>query len=141
MLMGNFAWHRRRPVTAWLLGGLSAALLLTALRWWQVSGVWKWAPWLLAWLAGVNLVTFACYGWDKRRARLKEARPEVQRVPELALHGLALAGGSPAAFVAMRLFRHKTVKGGFRALFWVIVVAQLVLLIWAAKTLWTEPHH
>jgi uncharacterized membrane protein YsdA (DUF1294 family) len=53
-------------------------------------------------------------------------------VPEVVLHGLALAGGSPAALLAMRLFRHKTAKSGFRFVFWVIVAAQALLAAYLA---------
>jgi uncharacterized membrane protein YsdA (DUF1294 family) len=48
-------------------------------------------------------------------------------VPERVLHGLALLGGSPGAWAGMRLFRHKTVKGSFRAVFWFILAAQVAL--------------
>ena len=58
------------------------------------------------------------------------------RIPELTLHTLSAIGGSPAAFVAMAVFRHKTIKSSFRILFWSIVVLQLVLTAYVVKVLW-----
>jgi uncharacterized membrane protein YsdA (DUF1294 family) len=45
------------------------------------------------------------------------------------LHGLALAGGSLGCYAGMRAFRHKTIKGTFRIVFWVIVVLQALLVV------------
>lgn len=53
----------------------------------------------------------------------------------MVLHGLALIGGSLGAYAAMRIFRHKTVKGPFRIIFWLIVVAQIAALIWVGWSL------
>jgi len=74
------------------------------------------------WLAFINLVTAGVYWLDKRRAR-KGGR----RISERELLAWAAAGGSPAAFWAMRKFRHKTRKASFRAWFWAVVAAQLAL--------------
>ena len=82
---------------------------------------WQWA--LVVYLAGVNLVTFAMYAWDKRTA-VKNRR----RVPERSLLAAALLGGSPAAFVTGRLLRHKTVKPSFRIRFAIVVVIQFALI-------------
>ena len=59
-----------------------------------------------------------------------------RRVPEASLFTLAFLGGTLGAFVAMRLLRHKTVKPSFRIMFWLIVAAQAVLLIWIVKEKW-----
>lgn len=75
-----------------------------------------------AWLVAVNLATFCCYAYDKRIAG-----GTWWRVPEVVLHGLATAGGSPAALFAQWLLRHKTVKPAFQRVFWTIVGAQLAL--------------
>ena len=77
--------------------------------------------WGVAWLLGVNGVAFLAYGLDKHQAR--SAR---RRIPERALHVLAVAGGSFGAYCGMRWFRHKTLKGRFRLVFWIIIVAQLM---------------
>jgi uncharacterized membrane protein YsdA (DUF1294 family) len=82
---------------------------------------WGWA--LAAYLAGVNVITFAMYAWDKRAA-VRSRR----RVPERSLLAAALLGGSPAALVAGRVLRHKTVKRSFRVRFALVVVIQLALI-------------
>jgi uncharacterized membrane protein YsdA (DUF1294 family) len=89
---------------------------------------------LAVWLVGVNLTAFAYYGFDKGRAR-KGGR----RVPESVLHALAIAGGSVGAYAGMRVFRHKTVKGQFRLLFWIIVAVQVLLVAWLLWHLWWRP--
>jgi uncharacterized membrane protein YsdA (DUF1294 family) len=80
-------------------------------------------PWLAAYLAGINLATFTLYAYDKRVAGGQRLR-----VPETVLHGLAMLGGTPAAVLAQRLLRHKTVKASFRRVGWAIIVLQLALL-------------
>ncbi len=57
-------------------------------------------------------------------------------MPEAVLHGMALAGGSLGAYTAMRLFRHKTIKGRFRLVFWSIVVLQLAIIAWIIADSW-----
>ncbi len=108
------------------LAGLATLAALYALPWrWSGTHV------LLCWLLSVNLVTFAYYGYDKRCAR-----QQGRRVPESVLHGLSIAGGSHGAWAAMRTFRHKTIKGRFRFVFWSIVFLQAVLLCWLAWWYW-----
>ena len=80
---------------------------------------------LAVWLIAINLVTFAVYGADKRRARRG-----AWRVPEKTLFLLPLLGGSVGALLGMRVFRHKTkhwyVVWGVPA----ILLAQLALAVW-----------
>ena len=69
-----------------------------------------------AWIASAaaalaSAVAFVAYAIDKRAARRRGAR----RVPERALHLIALAGGWPGAWLARGLLRHKTRKAGFTA--------------------------
>ncbi len=74
-------------------------------------------------------IAFVMYGIDKRRA-IKE-RP---RISERTLHILGLLGGWPGAYLASRLFRHKTLKISFRAVFWLTVALHLTVLgygIWS----------
>jgi uncharacterized membrane protein YsdA (DUF1294 family) len=78
---------------------------------------------ILLYLVVLNAATFALYGADKRAA-IRQG----PRVPEKALHTLAALGGSPAAWFAQRHFRHKTRKGSFQAVFWLIAVLQGALL-------------
>ena len=134
----NRRWRRPRlpfrPIVGgFVLGGAAvtaaAMLLLTRHLHW---------PALLAYLAGVNLATFGAYLYDKSVARRDPAGAggRLWRVPESALHVLALAGGTVAAFAGQRLLRHKTHKQPFRARFWAIAVVQLVALsawVWHAN--------
>ncbi len=71
----------------------------------------------------VNAFTFFIYWWDKSLARKGG-----WRVSELGLLFLALIGGSPAAFLAQRKFRHKTKKLSFQIKFWLVVLAQVCWL-------------
>ena len=79
---------------------------------------------LPAYLVAINAVTLIGYGYDKLIAGTG-----MPRVPESLLHTLALLGGSPAALLAQRWFRHKTLKSSFRATFWLIVVLQILALL------------
>ncbi len=60
--------------------------------------------WLL-----LNLIAFALFGLDKRKAKGRRGR-----IPEVLLFIIALAGGSMGGLMAMSLFRHKTQKPLFR---------------------------
>lgn len=103
---------------------VSFALLLVALL--VSSAYWGLRIGLLwSYLLAINVATIAFYGHDKRRAGTSG-----RRVPEKVLHALAFAGGTPGAFVAQKLFRHKTIKGEFRRVFWVICILQLLLIAW-----------
>ena len=64
---------------------------------------------LVYYLVAINVVTFVVYGLDKWKARRGR-----WRIPEAALLWLAVLGGSPAALLAMWLFRHKTKHNKFR---------------------------
>lgn len=69
-------------------------------------------------IVALNAVAFVAYGIDKRAARRRR-----RRIPENVLHALALAGGWPGALLGQTVFRHKTVKTSFRAVFWITVIA------------------
>jgi uncharacterized membrane protein YsdA (DUF1294 family) len=107
----------------------TAAAVLALLLWLAIGRPAYLGPCLIAWLVGVTVTTFFYYGYDKRQARVGG-----RRVPELVLHLLAALGGSAGAYAGMRVFRHKTVKGRFRLLFWFIVAAQAALLAWAVRS-------
>ena len=51
----------------------------------------------------INLIAFAAYGWDKRKAR-----KGAWRIPERTLFLLAVLGGSVGAIAGVYLFHHKT---------------------------------
>lgn len=80
---------------------------------------------LAVWLIAINLVTFAVYGADKRRARRG-----AWRVPEKTLFLLPLLGGSGGALLGMRVFRHKTKHWYFVWGVPAILLAQLALAVW-----------
>lgn len=81
---------------------------------------------LLIWLGVTGVLAFALYGWDKVMAKLRR-----RRVPEAALLGCALLGGSAGALLAMTLFRHKTRKPPFRYGVPLMLCAHGVLLAFA----------
>jgi len=66
---------------------------------------------------GVSAAAFVGQWIDKRKAASGE-----WRTPEATLHLFELLGGWPGAFLAQRIFRHKTAKAGYQIVFWLIVV-------------------
>ncbi|MCP4453375.1 MAG: DUF1294 domain-containing protein [Planctomycetes bacterium] len=72
---------------------------------------------------GISLITFVQYGWDKRQARKQK-----RRIPEKRLHLLALAGGTPGAFLGQLTFRHKTRKKRFQIVFIGVVLLQMAVI-------------
>ena len=71
-------------------------------------------------LVAVNLWTMLRFRDDKQRAIAGK-----RRIPEANLLGLALIGGSPGAFAARHLFRHKTRKQPFST--WLMLIAMIQL--------------
>ena len=109
---------RTSPMVRYALFGFGLAIALAVLLW-----AWLGADLLFSWLVGINVATFATYGYDKRIAG-----SEWMRVPERLLLLLALVGGTVGAFCGMQVFHHKTLKGSFRIRFWVIVAVQVALI-------------
>lgn len=81
--------------------------------------------WLLDYLIGINIAAFALYGYDKNAAQNSRLR-----VPERVLHGVELFGGTPGAFIAQRVFHHKTRKVSYRIVFWLIFAIQAAAVVW-----------
>ena len=79
----------------------------------------------LSYLLLANLVVFAMYGIDKRRAIKNK-----WRIPEKKLLLAALFGGAPGALWGMILFHHKTKKARFFLTVPVLFVLQVVLFSW-----------
>lgn len=82
---------------------------------------------ITAYLVVVNIVCFAAFALDKRRARNKQ-----QRLSERSLLWLCAVGGSVGGLIARRLLRHKTVKEPFSTILgiiWVVQVGMIVLAI------------
>jgi uncharacterized membrane protein YsdA (DUF1294 family) len=111
----------RRPLlwtlltSAVLCAGLCAAL-------WLGCG---WPVWV-SWLAAINAVTLSLYAVDKLQAKRRG-----MRVPEVAFHGLALAGGVGGAWTGLLLFRHKT----RHVAFWIVLVLASIGYVCLAITL------
>ncbi|MBM3115816.1 DUF1294 domain-containing protein [Jeongeupia naejangsanensis] len=74
-------------------------------------------------MLAASTVAFVCYGYDKWRARAGG-----WRVSEAMLQMLALAGGWPGAWLGQRAFRHKTGKPGFRRIFLLAALLNLLVL-------------
>jgi len=120
--------RRSNLIAKYLVGALVLTLLLAAGIWYAVGHRWTTLTLLMAWLVSVNIAAFSFYGYDKWRARVGS-----DRVPEFVLHTLTVCGGSIGSFSAMRYFRHKTIKGPFRIVFWTIVAFQLILIGFIVK--------
>ncbi len=76
----------------------------------------------------VNLVAFALYGIDKKRARRR-----AWRISEKTLLGIAVIGGSIGAILGMLLFHHKTRHWYFRYGLPLILLVQCMILWWIYK--------
>lgn len=94
--------------------------LLGMLKLGQGTGNWL----ALAVYGLASLVCVGLYGRDKR-----QARAQGPRTPEKLLHACELLGGWPGALVAQQVFRHKTRKLSYQAVFWCIVLVHQV--VWA----------
>ncbi|KAI8903206.1 hypothetical protein EDD86DRAFT_196057 [Gorgonomyces haynaldii] len=60
-------------------------------------------------VVGINAFSYSLFWYDKKMAETRG-----WRIPERMLQATALAGGWPAGFLAMKHFRHKTVKTSFQ---------------------------
>ena len=83
---------------------------------------------LYIWLIIINIITFAVFGIDK-----KKAIDGKFRISELTLFVLSILGGSLGGFIAMYTFHHKTKKWYFKFGIPLILIAQVLLIIFIAK--------
>ena len=74
--------------------------------------------WVSAYVLVVSALTYWAYARDKRRAQ-----EGAWRIPEAQLHLWELLGGWPGAWMAQRRLRHKTSKGSYQFVFWLIVLS------------------
>jgi uncharacterized membrane protein YsdA (DUF1294 family) len=111
--------HRFDPLSLAVLAAFALAWAVVA----ATRGVPSWAGLLYA---GASALCFALYAVDKAAARAGR-----DRISESMLLSLGFVGGWPGAIVAQQLFRHKTVKRGFRLRFWLSVIANLATFTWA----------
>lgn len=81
------------------------------------------------WLIIINILTFAVFGIDK-----KKAIDGKFRISELTLFVLSILGGSLGGLAAMYTFHHKTKKWYFKFGIPLILIAQVLLIIFIAKT-------
>jgi len=86
---------------------------------------------LLAW-AGINVIAFLAFGWDKRQSE----RPGASRIAERTLLGLALFGGALGALIGQQTFRHKTKKQPFRTLLWLAALVNLLVAFVVLRVDW-----
>lgn len=80
---------------------------------------------LYIWLIVINIITFAVFGIDK-----KKAIDGKFRIKELTLFVLSLLGGSLGGLIAMHTFHHKTRKWYFK------FGIPLILIVWVAMIAW-----
>ena len=78
----------------------------------------------IIWLILINLIAFAAYGMDKRKAVKGQ-----WRIQEATLIGLALAGGPVGAYAGMKVFHHKTKHAKFAIGVPVIMAAWIAAVI------------
>ena len=86
---------------------------------------------IVYYLISVNVLTFLAFGIDKWTAVHNGHKNKhlSRRIPEVSLLFLALLGGSPAALLAMLLFRHKTQHKKFRYGVPAILLVQVTIVI------------
>lgn len=80
---------------------------------------------LYIWLIVINIITFAVFGIDK-----KKAIDGKFRIKELTLFVLSLLGGSLGGLIAMHTFHHKTRKWYFKFGIPLILVAWVAMIVW-----------
>jgi uncharacterized membrane protein YsdA (DUF1294 family) len=84
----------------------------------------------VCWLVGVNTTVLIAFSLDKSAAMRNR-----WRIPEVVLHTLAAAGGSPMAWLGRVLFNHKSRKVGFGRTLGTITGIQVVLIAVGAYVL------
>lgn len=89
---------------------------------------------ILASLLLINLVAFAAYGIDKRKAQKGK-----WRIPESTLLLLAFFGGAPGALLGMRVFHHKTKHWKFKILIPLFLIIQIALAVWLIYRCMAQP--
>ncbi len=80
--------------------------------------------------AGMSLIAFVAFALDKRAAARNR-----WRTPEKTLHVLELFGGWPGALLAIFTLRHKSSKGSFLVVTFLIVALHIGAWgVWAWRT-------
>lgn len=81
----------------------------------------------LVWLIAVNVVAFALYRYDKRRAQIAGA----ERVPEVVLLGCTIAGGVLGAAGGMYMRPHHKTR---KPLFVITLIIAAAVHLWLLST-------
>ena len=84
-------------------------------------------------LLAINAVTFIVYGIDKY-----EAKKAMWRISEATLLMLAVLDGSIGAWIAMRVWRHKTMHKKFKYGIPVILLIQIALIAYMHIPMWSH---
>ena len=79
---------------------------------------------LLVYLLCGNVVSFALFGIDKRKAGTGS-----RRISEATLVGSAALTGTVGGWLGMHVFRHKTAKTSFKAKMVVATVVDVIVLV------------
>jgi uncharacterized membrane protein YsdA (DUF1294 family) len=104
-----------------LVGLFLAAGLALVVGWFTHMPVW------LTWMLAASLALFGLYGYDKMQAKAGG-----MRVPEVALHAMALAGGFVGGWLGRWVFHHKTQKPVFTVVLIVSTVLYLGVILYLA---------
>ena len=83
---------------------------------------------VIAWLVIINLVAFAIFGLDKKRAKKGQ-----WRIPEKTLFLSAILGGSVGAILGMYIFHHKTKHWYFQIGIPAILILQIAAAYWLSQ--------
>jgi len=103
------------------------AIVLVALLGLGLALLTDWHPFLI-WILSVSVITFLMYGYDKAQAQNNGSR-----VPEIVLHGLALAGGFLGGWLGRAVFHHKTRKPVIAV---VLAISTVIYIVLAAALFW-----
>ena len=110
------------------------ALMISLAFYAVLDRVIPWPHYYFTWVIAFSVVTFLFYGLDKGLAKTQRVRA---RVPELVLNLLAVAGGTPGAWLGRSVFRHKTNLRKHWLMFAILVVSSL-LHVYLLHTLYSE---
>ena len=117
--------HTSRNTFVMIICLCIVAVALSYLGFTKLKLYW-YATWLLFW----SFITFVYYGVDKGQAQRGG-----QRIPESALHVLALLGGFVGGWAGMFAFRHKTRKPPFVLILAISTVLHLCLYLFWLRNL------
>ncbi len=83
---------------------------------------------VITWLIIINLIAFAIFGIDKKRAKKGQ-----WRIPEKTLFLSAILGGSIGAILGMYIFHHKTKHWYFQVGIPAIMIVQIAAVYWLSQ--------